>query len=84
MAIVSIFSSADDFRRNSATTSLNFMKGEATTSYNNTMTSTAISTASETYCPPWPMAHSQALDLKVEAEELMKKDTENLDHKTGL
>ena len=53
------------------------MKSEST-SYNTSAASTVFSSASETYCPPWPMAHSQALDLKVEAEELLKKDNENL------
>ena len=58
------------------------MKSEST--YDTSMTFTVFSFASETYYPPWPMAHSKALDLKVEAESLLKKENENLDLKSGL
>ena len=42
---------------------------------------TTTTTASEANCF-MPMAH--ALDLKVEAEEMLKKDNDNLDHKSGM
>ena len=42
---------------------------------------TTTTTASEANCF-MPMAH--ALDLKVEAEEMLKKDNDNLNHKSGM
>ena len=57
------------------------MKSEANYNLVASAATTTTTAASEANCF-MPMAH--ALDLKVEAEEMLKKDNDNLNHRSGI